>query len=242
MRLLPACVSAFTSASRSISLRWLSSDSPLPELPAFGGSDALGRAAAGGSRGLALHVRAGDAIVVGEDDQALHEVLELPHVAGPRLRGEERDGVVVDADVRPRGGLRELGHEVAREPCGVLGALAERRDVQRDDRETVEEILAELAGRDHGLEIAVRGGDDAHVDADGLGSADALELALLDDAQQLHLHGAGNVADLVEEERALVGELDAPWLALRGAGERAFLVTEQLALEEGLGGGRRSAR
>jgi hypothetical protein len=54
----------------------------------------------------------------------------------------------------------------------------------------------------------------AHVDLDGLLAADALELALLQHAQQLQLQGRRHVADLVEEQRPLVGELEAPELAL----------------------------
>jgi hypothetical protein len=59
-------------------------------------------------------------------------------------------------------------------------------------------------------EVAVGGRDDAHVDLHGLVAADALELALLQHAQQLHLDGRGDLADLVEEERAAVGLLEAP--------------------------------
>ena len=66
-------------------------------------------------------------------------------------------------------------------------------------------------------------------------AADALELALLQHAQQLGLHRRRDVADLVEEQRAAVGELEAAELALDGAGERALLVAEQLALEQRLG-------
>ena len=40
--------------------------------------------------------------------------------------------------------------------------------------------------------------------------ADALELALLEHAQQLGLQLERDLADLVEEERAAVGELEAP--------------------------------
>jgi hypothetical protein len=40
-------------------------------------------------------------------------------------------------------------------------------------------------------------------------AADALEAALLQHAQQAHLHGGADVADLVEEERAAVGQLEA---------------------------------
>ena len=42
--------------------------------------------------------------------------------------------------------------------------------------------------------------------------AHALELALLEHAQELHLHLGRHLADLVEEERAVVGELEAPGL------------------------------
>src|SRR5262245_6893909 len=40
------------------------------------------------------------------------------------------------------------------------------------------------------------------------------------------------IADLVEEDRAMVGRLELAELELMGAGERAALVTEQLALQE----------
>src|SRR5690606_16772356 len=66
------------------------------------------------------------------------------------------------------------------------------------------------------------------------GSAQPLDLALLQDAQQLHLDRGGHLAHLVEEERAAVRPLEATLLARDGAGERAALVAEQLALEDRL--------
>ena len=42
----------------------------------------------------------------------------------------------------------------------------------------------------------------------------ALELALLQHAQQLHLRAQVDVADLVEEQRAALGQLEAALLAL----------------------------
>ena len=59
------------------------------------------------------------------------------------------------------------------------------------------------------LEIAMRGGDDAHVAALRHAAADALEDSLLQHPQQLHLHGGIHVADLVEEDRAALGDLEA---------------------------------
>ena len=74
--------------------------------------------------------------------------------------------------------------------------------------------------------------DDPHVDLDRLGAADRRERALLQHAQQLDLQRGGHVADLVEEERAAVGDLEQPRLILHRAGERAAHVAEQRALEQ----------
>ena len=115
-----------------------------------------------------------------------------------------------------------------------LRALAERRELQGDDVEAVVEVLAEVALRDALLEVAVRGGDDAHVDLERLVAADALERPLLQEAQQLHLRGQGDLAHLVEEERAAVGLLEAALAPGDRAGERALLVAEELALQERL--------
>ena len=78
----------------------------------------------------------------------------------------------------------------------------------------------------------MRGGDDAHVAADRHVIADALEHALLQHAQQLHLHRQAHVADLVEEQRAALGDLEAALAGGDRAGEGAFLVAEQLAFEQ----------
>ena len=66
-------------------------------------------------------------------------------------------------------------------------------------------------------------------------AAEPLEAALLEHAQQLGLRDERQVADLVEEQRAVVGELEAARLAIVRAGERAFLVAEDLRLEQRVG-------
>ena len=81
----------------------------------------------------------------------------------------------------------------------------------------------------------MRRGDDAHVAVARDVAADALVHALLQDAQQLHLHRQAHVADLVEEQRAALGDFETALAGGDGAGEGALLVAEQLALEQ-LGG------
>ena len=71
-----------------------------------------------------------------------------------------------------------------------------------------------------------------------LRAAEALELLLLQHAEQLGLQLRRDVADLVEEQRPLVGQLEAADLLADGAGEGALLVAEQLALQQPGGDGR----
>ena len=123
-----------------------------------------------------------------------------------------------------------------REQRDVVAAIAQRWHAHRDDVQAVEEILAEPTGLDLTGEVDVRGGDQADVDATGLAArAEALDLALLQHAQELDLHVAGDLADLVEEQRAAVRGLEPAIARGGGAGERALLVTEQLGLEDRLG-------
>ncbi len=131
----------------------------------------------------------------------------------------------------------ELRDEVVGQQRDVLAPLAQRRDVDRHDVQPVEEVLAERPGAHLGQQVAVGRRDQADVDLDGLDAAHALELRLLQDAQQLHLHLDRDLADLVEEQRAAVRQLEAPRLGADGAGEGALVVAEQLRLHERLGDG-----
>ena len=60
-------------------------------------------------------------------------------------------------------------------------------------------------------------GEHAGAARDGLGPADALEAAVLQDAQELGLEQGVEVADLVEEEGAALRELEAAGAARGGA-------------------------
>ena len=106
--------------------------------------------------------------------------------------------------------------------------------VHGDGVEPIEEILAERVGGDHRPQIAVGGGDDARVHPPHRRRADAAEGPLLQERQQLRLRRQPEIADLVEEQRPAVGDLDQAQLALAGVGEGAALVAEQLALDQGL--------
>src|SRR5206468_9128627 len=72
------------------------------------------------------------------------------------------------------------------------------------------------------------------VDRNDIAPAHALDLALLQEAQQLDLERQAHLRDLIQEERAAVGRLDLPLPLLVSAGEGALFMAEELALEQRL--------
>jgi hypothetical protein len=72
-----------------------------------------------------------------------------------------------------------LPNEVVGERRDVLGSVTQRWQMDRDDIQTEEEVLPELALRLGAGQVHVGGGDDPDVDALYLAGADALDLPLL---------------------------------------------------------------
>src|SRR3546814_14806740 len=60
----------------------------------------------------------------------------------------------------------DLAQEVADEQRHVLAPFGQARQVDREDGETVEEVLAETAMADRLVDVAMGGGNDAAVDRD----------------------------------------------------------------------------
>src|ERR1017187_1690002 len=210
---------------------------------ALGGSQSYGSAggAGGGGGGFgALQFADGgvESGAGGDDDGALDEVLQLADVAGPvvaleRVHGGGGDGG--DFAVHAAGILL---HEVAHQQRDVFAALAQRRDRDGKDVEAVIKVGAELALLDHEGEVAVGGGHQPGVGADGAGTAEALKFALLEDAQQLGLQLERDLSHFVEEHGAAMRQLKAADALGDGAGEGAFFVAKHLAFQQAGGNGR----
>ena len=91
-----------------------------------------------------------------EDHRALDRVLELTHVARPALRREVRERGIGEHHPTALGAQRGLLGEVTREQPDIARAIAQRRHLDRDDREPIIEILPEHAGGDLTLQRAIR--------------------------------------------------------------------------------------
>src|SRR6185503_10766296 len=122
-------------------------------------------------------------------------------VARPRIVAERLEcfGHQAQARAPSPGGMR---HEVVDQRRQVADSGRQRRHLDGEHVEPVEQVAAERAAHDGFFEIAVRGRDDAHVALAGGVAADALVDPFLQYAQQLDLHRQAHVADLVEEQRA----------------------------------------
>jgi hypothetical protein len=117
----------------------------------------------------------------------------------------------------------------------VLAPLAHRRKRQLDDRESVVEILPESACSDLVPEPAVRCRDDPDVDGLRVVGTDPADFASLEHTKELRLEIERELADLVEEDRPAVGDLEHAGARLDRTRERTLLVTEELALDEARG-------
>ena len=127
-----------------------------------------------------------------------------PVIAGEHVDRGRRDAADVLAVL-----ARVALQEVIGQQHDVRLPLAQRRREDREDREPVVQVGPERALLDEVLERPMGGGDQPDVDLDRRGAAEPLDFPLLQDAQQLHLRRGTELADLVEEERAAVGQLEA---------------------------------
>ncbi len=112
----------------------------------------------------------------------------------------------------------------------VLSLQARNADLDRT--EAVEEIFAEAAGKDFGAKVSIGGGNQADVHMPHFRRADALNFAVLNDAQELRLHLQRGLADFVEKHSTAVGVFEEAGASIRRASECAADVTEELAFEK----------
>ncbi|MNH25849.1 hypothetical protein D3C79_858710 [compost metagenome] len=102
-----------------------------------------------------------------------------------------------------------------------------------DGVQPVQQILTEHAGANQLAQIDVVGGDHIDVDRDWHLAADAHNLVLLQGAQQFALRLQRQAADFIQEQRAILRQLELAYRAiLVRPGERTRDIAEQLGLDQ----------
>src|SRR5574340_1354847 len=118
----------------------------------------------GGLPCFQAEVGCGNLAAVGHDGGALDEIFHFAHVSGPAMGFECTERIGGESlEAAPKLACVAFEKSLCQEH-GVAGTFAQRRDVDCDFGQAVEQILAEAAIADHPGEVAMGGADDAHVD------------------------------------------------------------------------------
>ena len=116
---------------------------------------------------------------VSEHDAAFEYVFEFADVAGPWVAHHEEHDVVVYADDVFSGFGAETAEEVIDKGGDIVWSFAERFEAEAEYVESVVEVFSEAVPCNGFAKVVVGSGDDADVDFDGIGTADAFEFAFL---------------------------------------------------------------
>src|SRR5450631_1128309 len=113
-----------------------------------------------------------------------------------------------------------------------LTALAQRRNGDRECIKAVVEIFAESLIGDGVFHVDVGSREYADIDLGGVARAEAAEGSVLQNVQQLGLHGWAHLADFIQQQGSFVGQLEFAGLRFYCTCEGSNLVAEKFALEQ----------
>ena len=127
------------------------------------------------------------------------------------------------------------------EQCGnVLLALAKRRHQDRKDVEAEEKIFPELSVARRFGEVDIRGRNDSYVHFVRAGPPQAFEFAFLEETQDFGLNAGSQLADFVQEDRALVSFFETARFGGRSTRERGLSHSRKVPIPEVVRGLRHS--
>src|SRR5262249_46900563 len=162
-----------------------------------------------------------DRLVVGEDDSAIDHVAKLSHIARPMIFAKPAAGSISETQIWSAMQAAEVIEEEIREGIDVVAAITEWRQGQLGKAEAGIQVFAKAFVADVLLQVLIRGGDDADIDADFLRRPDRQERMAFENAEQLGLTRRGEFADFIQEERAQIGLLEEADVIAVGASEGA---------------------
>ena len=135
------------------------------------------------------------------DDSPGQRVFQLPDVAGPGTLLDRQQGLGRQGELAPAVRLLDTLQDMVRQGLDIFSPVAERRDHDPCDIQAVIEVFAKPAGRDLSGQVAMGRRNQPGVGTQRFGTADALELTLLNDAEDLDL-GRRGAARRPRQERS----------------------------------------
>ena len=178
-------------------------------------------------------ILASDLLILRGEQHLPQDIRELTNIAGPAVVDQSLRGA--RAESPPDAFLpTDRVEKMLNQQGDVRPPLAQRRQVDADHIQTIEEIRSKDALSHQVLEVRIRGADDPRIDRKAVPSADRSNDSFLQGTQELALHVFRHVADLVKEEHSLVRRGEQALTIFVGPGEGALYMPEELALEQGL--------
>src|SRR4029077_6788952 len=126
----------------------------------------------------------------------------------------------------------ELFDEVAHKFRNIRLSLAERWQRNRENIQAIVQILSEFTVTDHLPQISIGWRDDTNIDACGTGAAYSLELALLEDTEQLGLKLQWHVSDFIKKQCASVRQRKTADMRIDRSRKGSAFVPEKLTFEK----------
>src|ERR1700733_14456330 len=173
-----------------------------------------------------------DQFLIRHDDGELYNGLELPDITRKGILQQfllrlGRKGFLLELVL-----LAETIDEMLCKDEDIVASFPQGGEGDRQTDEPVVEILAEVLALYFFQQILMGRNDDAYVNFCHAVAADTGDLPFLQYAEQLGLKVDIELADLIQEEGALVGLFEFSEPAGDGAGEGPLLMTEELAFNE----------
>src|SRR3984893_16356411 len=94
----------------------------------------------------------------------------------------------------------------------VFAAFAQGRHIDRQDIDPIVEVVTKTSIANHRAQIAIRGCNHTNIDGNLVSSAYTANSPFLQSAQKLCLHADVKLGNLVEKERAAIGNFEQSFL------------------------------
>ena len=167
-----------------------------------------------------------------QQHSAFDQVFQFANVSWPRVGNQSVHGVGGNVQNRFVHAAAEFLNEVTHKQRNIFATIAQCRNLNRENVQTIVKVAAKRAVRHQPTQIGVRRCNDANIHANRPRRAQPFELLLLQHAQQLRLQLQGNVAYLVQKNCPFVGQFETPDFLADRSGKRAPFVAEKFAFQQ----------
>src|SRR5208283_3998442 len=167
-----------------------------------------------------------------QNHRAFQRILQLAHIPRPVVIQQQPSRLLVRALHVLAKLLVVVRQEKLHQRQNIFLAFPQRRQINRNNRQPVIEVLAETPLPHFFLEVPVGRGNHPHVHLNIAHTPHAPHHLIFQHSQQLGLQQRRKLANLIQKQRASVSHFKQPLLHGLGIGKRALLMAKQLRLDQ----------